>query len=348
LRAERRSGEPSSAEHAANQQQIATQLASEVVRLKQALVEDHQLAAILTSRVDAARVEQQRTAVQLEQRTAECERLVGERTAERARLQQEIADEHERARTFEREARGFDDVRAQVTVTLAETADLRASLERRETEYQRLLAEQATERADLQQAAAAERELCQGLERQVKEFAEVQLRLEVALDSAVADTADLKALQTEAQSVVKDLRSKLVNAAAERTRLDTLLKQRDASEQQSAEQREAERANAERAREDAVRKHAAIVKALADQKLELEILTENIRSVEPLAAAGRLAAEVHEELLAFLAQIELRAQSLIERCALESIDRSEIETLRIETARAALLARQVISPKTVA
>jgi hypothetical protein len=109
-----------------------------------------------------------------------------------------------------------------------------------------------------------------------------------------------------------------VNAAAERQRLNTLLEHRDAD----------------------------TVKALADQKLELRILTENIRSVEPLAAAGRLAIEMQGELQALLMQVDERTARLIERSSLDAVDRSEIEHLRGETARAASLARQVASLKT--
>lgn len=326
--------------------------------------------------VDAARAEQQRLAALLEQRDAELEqrdaereqrdaelkqrdaereqrdaesrRLIAEHEAEHARLQQAIADEHDRAEALEREARELDGVRAQLAGAAAEKAELKASLERRDTEYQQLVTEQALERAQVQQAAAAERDRALAFEQQAKQLADERTKLEASFDATSADTSDLKALLQQHEKALKDLRSKLVNAAGERTRLDTLLKQRGAEAQRLAKERAAERATYDQAREEAVRQHAEIVKALADQKLELQILTENMRKVEPLAAAGRLAAEVHRELQTSLAQIEQGAGRLIERSSLEAIDRGEIEKLRIETARAALLARQVVPAKTQA
>ena len=143
-----------------------------------------------------------------------------------------------------------------------------------------------------------------------------------------------------------------MNAAVQRIAARYALKRRDAEEQRTAAAREAERADADKvradadkAREEAAQKHAELVKALADQKLELQILTGNIRKVEPLAAAGRLAAEVHGELETFLAQIEARAGRLIEGCSLDASERPEIEELRIDTARAASLVRQIVPPK---
>lgn len=285
MRAERARAEASLAEQDGNQQRLAAEHAAEVARLTQTLTEHHQLTTLLTSRSDAARVEQQQTAALLEQREAE-------------------------------HARELDAVQAQLAGALAETLALKTSLERRGTESQQLVTEHEVERARLQQTAAAERERAQDFEQQVKQLADERTELEAALNASVADTADLKALLQQHQNAVTDLRNKLVNAAVERKRLTTLVDQRDAD----------------------------VVKALADQKLDLKILTENMRNVEPLAAAGRLAIEVHGELQAFLAQIEERAGRLIERCALEAVDRHEIEQLRIDTVRAASLARQVVAP----
>lgn len=284
LRVERARAEASFAEQDANQQRLAAEHAAEVARLTQTLTEHHQLTTLLTSRSDAARVDQQKTATLLEQREAE-------------------------------HARGLDAVQAQLAAALAETLELKTSLERLGTESQQLVTEHEVERAKLQQAVAAEHGRAQGLEQQVTQLADERTEVEAALNAALADTADLKALLQQHQNSVADLRNKLVNAAMERKRLTTLVEQRDTD----------------------------VSKALADQKLELKILTENMRNVEPLAAAGRLAIEVHGELQAFLAQIEERAARLIERCALEAVDRGEIEQLRIDTARAASLARQVVA-----
>jgi chromosome segregation ATPase len=261
----------------------------DVARLTQTLVEHDQLTTLLTTRADAARAEQQRTVALLEEREAEYKR--------------ELAV-----------------ARAQFAAAQAETADLKTSLERRETASHQLVTEQAAEHARLQQAAAAARERALGLEQQAKQLADQRAELDAALQASAADTADLKALLKQHDSVVTELRNKLVNAAAERQRLNTLLEHRDVD----------------------------TVKALADQKLELKILRENIRSVEPLAAAGRLAIEMQGELQDLLMQVEQRTARLIERCSLDAVDRSEIENLRVETARAASLARQVASLKTKA
>ena len=289
MRVERARAETALAEHEASQQRLAAEHAAEVARLTQTLTEHHQLTTLLTNRADASRAEQQKTAALLEQRETE-------------------------------HARALDEAQAHLAVALAETTELKTSLERRETDSQQLVTTQAIELAQLQQAIAAERERAQGFEQRAAQLTDERATIEAALTAAVADTADLKALLQQHQSVVTDLRNKLVNAAGERKRLSTLVEQRDSD----------------------------VSKALVDQKLELKILTENLRSVEPLAAAGRLAIEVHRELQAFLAQIERRAGRLIERCALDAADRGEIESLRIETARAASLARQVVAPDTEA
>jgi PAS domain S-box-containing protein len=307
-------------------------------RLETTLVEEHQLTTLLTSKADFARAEQQKTAAFLAQREAEYDRVLAERTAERDRLQQALAEKQGASQTFEREASELGAARAQLAAALAESAELKTSLERRQAEYQHLVAAQEAERAQLQQAAAAERDRAHGFEQQANQFADERAQLEAALEAAAEDTTDLKTLLQQHETTVKDLRNKLVNAAAERTRLTTLLEHRGAEDPRST----ADRAGADRAREEAAR----ALKAFADQKLELQILTQNIRTLEPLAATGRLAAEVRAELQEFLAQIEQRAGRLIERCSLESIDRREIESLRIDTARAASLARQMISPKT--
>jgi PAS domain S-box-containing protein len=353
----------------AEQQRIAALLEQRDAEREQRDAEQKQRDAEQTQR-DAEQTQRdaeqtQRDAEQT-QRDAEYARLAAQGLAEQARLQRALADEQSRAQALEREARELDEARTEldgvrtefaaartaldaarteIAAALAEGMDLKTSLERRDTQYQRLVTEQAVERATLQRATEAERERAHGFEQQAKQLADGQTELQAALEASAADTADLKALLQQHENALKDLRSKLVNAAGERKRLDTLLKERDAEQRRLAVDHAAERADADKAREDAARKHADLAKSIANQKLELQILTENMRKVEPLAAAGRLAAEVHGELQGFLAQIEQRAGRLIDRCSLEAIDRHEIEGLRIDTARAASLARQVVPPK---
>jgi len=102
----------------------------------------------------------------------------------------------------------------------------------------------------------------------------------------------------------------------------------------------ADRAQAERALGEAIMKKNQILKVLADQRIELTRLSDASRTLEPLAAAGRLAVDVARELEEVTTEIDGRVKFLLGLCDLEAASRSELEALRAESLRAASLARQ--------
>jgi hypothetical protein len=87
-------------------------------------------------------------------------------------------------------------------------------------------------------------------------------------------------------------------------------------------------------------------KSLADHHVELQSMELITRRLAPLAAAGRLALQIGNELLDIVATIDARASSLLADCALESGNRKEIEELRSDAISAAALARQIVRADT--
>lgn len=84
------------------------------------------------------------------------------------------------------------------------------------------------------------------------------------------------------------------------------------------------------------------LKALADQRVELQGLEENARRLEPLASAGRLALDVGRELQRKVAAVDAGARALLARCEQASPDRQQVEALLADAVGAASLARQFI------
>ena len=83
-----------------------------------------------------------------------------------------------------------------------------------------------------------------------------------------------------------------------------------------------------------------MVKALADQRVELQRWQDAATELEPLAAAGRLAGDVAGELQEVLIHVDERAKFVLTLCSSDAVPRAEIETLRADALRAASLARQ--------
>ena len=82
--------------------------------------------------------------------------------------------------------------------------------------------------------------------------------------------------------------------------------------------------------------------ALSDQRLEVQSMDIVIRDIEPLAAAGRLSADVSRELLSAIADIDARSACLTAENATGSPSREQIEQLRSDAVKAGSLARQIV------
>ena len=83
-------------------------------------------------------------------------------------------------------------------------------------------------------------------------------------------------------------------------------------------------------------------KTLSDHRLEVQSMDLVIRDIEPLAAAGRLSADLSRELLTAIADIDARSACLTAESATESSSREQIEQLRSDAVRAGSLARQIV------
>ena len=102
---------------------------------------------------------------------------------------------------------------------------------------------------------------------------------------------------------------------------------------------------AEQALGEATTGRDQLVKTIADLQLELQTFSTRLRTLEPLAATGRLARDLGSELGAMLAGIDGRTRHLLTHSDLTADYRREVETLRAEAFAALSLARQVSSRK---
>jgi hypothetical protein len=86
-----------------------------------------------------------------------------------------------------------------------------------------------------------------------------------------------------------------------------------------------------------------LMKSVAAYRIELVQVTENtIRTLEPMATAGRVAIASSRELQAAVEAVDARSRQLLERCALDDVNRPEIERLRRDSIGAASLVRQLV------
>jgi PAS domain-containing protein len=312
-------------EREADRQRLVAEHTTERARCEQTAAEEQQLALLLKeregrqlrddlqARLDAALVERQRAAQALEEREGENQRVIAEQAAERARLEQTLAEEHQLALLMkEREARQLrDDLQARLDAAIAERQQAAQALEQREGEQQRVIAEQAAERARLEQALAEEHQLA------------------------------LLTKEREGRQLLDDLQAQLIEARAEREQLAQARDQQDVEYQRQMAAYAAERAQAEEALAAAILKQERSKKAVADHCVELQALDETARNLELLAATGRMAIEVGRELQAIVASVDTRARHLLTECSLDADYRQVVEALRGDAVTVASLARQL-------
>jgi hypothetical protein len=133
-------------------------------------------------------------------------------------------------------------------------------------------------------------------------------------------------------------------AGAEKRRIEQLLEQTAAAHARGMGELMAERANAERALTDAVGKKNQVLKAFADQGAEVRALQETVRTLSAVAAEGRLAREVAAEMQRVLIALDDRARYLLTLTSLDAVHRDEVEGVRKDILRAAVLAQQLGQP----
>src|SRR5262249_35686141 len=86
-----------------------------------------------------------------------------------------------------------------------------------------------------------------------------------------------------------------------------------------------------------------LLKSVAAYRTELVQVTEHtVRTLEPLATAGRVAIDSSRELEAAVEAVDVRSRQLLEQCALDDGNRPELERLRRDSIAAASLVRQLL------
>jgi hypothetical protein len=185
--------------------------------------------------------------------------------------------------------------------------------------------------------AEAERQLIDA--GRAADRAEMERRFTSSMSEAMAER------ETANRERIASLQLELGQAVSDQMRLQTLVAQGEGRQKRVVAEYAADRAQAERAIGEAIFKKNRVLKALADQRVELQRWQDAARELEPLAAAGRLAAEVAGELHEVLRHVDDQAQFVLTLCSSDAIPRAEIETLRADALRAASLARQFILSK---
>ena len=116
---------------------------TERAQLQQALAEEHQV---------ALRAKEQELTILFEEREADHQRLLAKHEAERAQLQQTLEEEHQLTLLLkEREARQLDDLRTELEQARADQQRLGMLLERRQAEYQGMVADAEAGRVHAEQ-----------------------------------------------------------------------------------------------------------------------------------------------------------------------------------------------------
>ncbi|MET0214206.1 MAG: hypothetical protein ABW292_14445, partial [Vicinamibacterales bacterium] len=163
---------------------------------------------------------------------------------------------------------------------------------------------------------------------------EFEHRLASALEQALATREGAN------RERIANLQLELAQAVSDQMRLQAAAAQGEGRLKRLVAEGGADRAQAERALGEAIFKKNKVVKALADQRVELQRWQDAATELEPLAAAGRLAGDVAGELQEVLAHVDEQAKFVLTLCSSDAVSRAEIETLRADALRAASLARQ--------
>jgi hypothetical protein len=172
-------------------------------------------------------------------------------------------------------------------------------------------------------------------------LAEVQARLDDALTAQAVQATEIARLKDLSEQYqvgrlqqdeganprVADLERQVASLEAERERLATA--------------RAADREEVERLLGEVALNRNAIDKALDDQRVELQEWRSVALDLEPLAAVGRLAGPLSDDLRRILGKLNERAASLLTVFQGDAIYRPEIEALRAEAMRAMSLVRQL-------
>jgi chromosome segregation ATPase len=297
-------------------------------RLERALQDHEQLSGDL-----AKRVQEHETAIAAagERHQTEIEALRQDLAAAHAQIAQERS-------TIDALNAAVADERAQVSAANDRLAETQARVDASE----RSLAETRSGLESAQATLADERSASEALRRELTDERSTidALRRELSDERSTIDA--LRRELSDERTTIDALRHELAEAVSDRDRVRAELTALDAARTQQAQDHEADRARLDRERASALAQLNEAEKALSDNRLELQSMDGVVRQIEPLAAAGRVAAEAAREILAAIGDIDARTACLAAESATDGSAREQIEQLRADAVRAASLARQIV------
>ena len=178
-----------------------------------------------------------------------------------------------------------------------------------------------------------------------RSLADTQARVNAAETSLGEARSGLEAAHAslaEERGTIDKLKGEVAGALSERDGVSTELTALQAAHAQQAREHESHRDRLQQEVAAAIANLNEAEKTLSDNRLELQSMDAAIRNIEPLAAAGRVAAESARELLAAIGDIDARTACLVSESPTDVSSREQIEQLRADAVRAASLARQIL------
>jgi hypothetical protein len=213
------------------------------------------------------------------------------------------------ARDEERRQR-WEDVTAQLLEHANERRRLSELLEHRQAEQKCLIDQHRVEKIQIEQSVRGE------CEREQADLDETRRR-------------EIDALRLDLQQLVEDLQGTAAQLEQRTDEYERLMEEVTAPCDTSDV---VDPADVER-----------LMKSVAAYRIELVQVTENtIRTLEPMATAGRVAIASSRELQAAVEAVDARSRQLLAQCGLDDVNRSEIESLRRDSIGAASLVRQLL------
>lgn len=241
----------------------------------------------------------------LQQQIEECERALSANDESWKQRCEELSNQLG-AREDEGRAR-WEQLTAQLVEHANERQRLSKLVEEHEAEQRRLVAAHLAEKGQLEKAVR------EG-EREHAEIDEGRRR-------------EIETVRLEMRQLAEDLHRTALELAKRTAEYETLTAAVHAREYEAIDPADVQR----------------LMKSVAAYRVELVQVTENtIRTLEPMATAGRVAIASSRELQTAVEAVDDRSKQLLEQCALDDPNRAEIERLRRDSIGASSLVRQLL------
>lgn len=292
--------------------------------------------AALTGQLDQALAQRDAEREQSARQAAEIARLEELSEQHQAALRGRDDEARQRIADLERQLSAATLEQTRLTTLLDETRRERDAVETtyRAAEAARHVANDKVEQllAEARSAAAARVETAETAR------AEIEQRIAQEYEQRMSER------DRHEREAIADLEARHALVLSDHTRIQDQLERAEAERERLVAARAADRMDAERLIGEVALKKNAIDKALADQRVELQEWRNVAAELEPLAAVGRLAAPLSDELRRFLGKLNDRAAFLLSLSHVDASYRPEIEALRAEALKALSLARQLSPP----